>query len=105
MNSGMRRLHIFLAVVTICSTCGFAQKVNVGFDKSADFSKYKSYTLQEPSTPISRPLLYASVVGSIKHELETKGLAGMEHNADLTVIAEGAIDYGLSSPVGATADS
>ncbi len=105
MDSGMKRLHIFLAVVTICSTSGFAQKVKVGYDKSADFSKYKSYTLQEPATPISRPLLYASVVGSIKHELEARGLAGIDHNADLTVIAEGAIDYGLSSPMGATADS
>jgi Domain of unknown function (DUF4136) len=105
MNSAMRNLQVFLIVVTMCATCSLAQKVKTGYDKSADFSKYKSYTLQEPATPISRPLLYASVMGSIKHELETKGLAGMDHNADLTVIAEGAIDYGLSSPVGATADS
>jgi len=89
----------------MCSTFALAQKVKVGYDKGADFSKYKSYTLQEPTTPISRPLLYASVMGTIKHELETKGLAGAQQDGDLTVIAEGAIDYGLSSPVGATADS
>ena len=105
MNSGMKRLPILLVLATMCSTSGLAQKVKVGYDKSADFSRYKSYTLLEPTTPISRPLLYASVMGTIKHELETKGLAGAPKDGDLTVIAEGAIDYGLSSPVGATADS
>jgi Domain of unknown function (DUF4136) len=105
MNSAMRKLQVLLMVVTMCSTCGLAQKVKVGYDKSADFSRYKSYTLQDPSAPVSRPLLHASVMGSIKHELETKGLAGVQKDGDLTVIPEGGLDYGLSSPVGATADS
>jgi Domain of unknown function (DUF4136) len=105
MNSAMRKLQVILAVVAMCSTCAHAQKVKVGYDKSADFSKYKSYTLQEPSAPISRPLLHASVMGSINHGLETRGLAGVQKDGDLTVIPEGGLDYGLDSPVGATADS
>jgi Domain of unknown function (DUF4136) len=101
----MRKPQVLLIVVAMCSTCALAQKVKVGYDKSADFSKYKSYTLQEPSAPVSRPLLHASVMGTINHELETKGLAGVQKDGDLTVIPEGGLDYGLDSPVGATADS
>jgi Domain of unknown function (DUF4136) len=84
-------------------TCGFAQKVKVGYDKSVDFSKYKSYTWQEPGTE-SRPFLYATVAGSIRSELEAKGLARMEKDGDLTVITSGGIGYGLSG-AGVTADS
>ena len=105
MNSGLSKPRILLLVTALCTTGGFAQKVKVGYDKSADFSKYKSYTLSEPPVPSSRPLLYASVVGSIQHELEGKGLTSKQQDGDLTVIAEGAIDYGLSSPLGATADT
>jgi hypothetical protein len=105
MNSDLRKLQVLLAVVTFSITCGFAQKVKAGFDKSADFSKYKSYTLQEPPTPSNRPILYASVVGSIQHELEGKGLASVQKDGDLTLIAEGGLDYGLNSPLGATADT
>ncbi len=105
MNSAMKKIQVLLIAVTMCSTCGLAQKVKVGYDKSADFSKYKSYTLQDPSAPVSRPLLHASVMGSINHGLESKGLAGVQKDGDLTVIPEGGLDYGLNSPVGATADS
>ena len=91
----MRKLPFVLVVVMLSVTFGFAQKVKVGYDKSVDFSKYKSYTWQEPGTE-SRPFLYATVAGSIRSELEAKGLARMEKDGDLTVIAIGAVGYGLS---------
>jgi hypothetical protein len=105
MNSDLRKLQVLLVFVTFFVTNNFAQKVKVGYDKSVDFSKYKSYTLQEPPVPSSRPLLYASVVGSIQHEFEGKGLTSMPKDGDVTIIAEGGLDYGLSSPIGATADT
>ncbi len=96
MNSDVRRLRVLLIVVMLSVPCGFAQKIKVGYDKSVDFSKYKTYTLKIPP-PSSRPLLHASVVGSIKNWLESKGLASIENGGDLTVIAAGSLDYGLSS--------
>jgi hypothetical protein len=105
MNLLARNVSTLLVVVVLGIPCGFAQKVKVGYDKSADFSKYKSYTLQEPPVPSSRPLLYASVVGSIKNELEAKGLASVEKDGDLTVIANGGLDYGVPSALNVTADS
>ena len=51
MNSDMRRLKIVMVVMTLLIPCGgLAQKIKVGYDKGADFSKYKSYTLQLPAT-------------------------------------------------------
>jgi hypothetical protein len=105
MNLKSRWVLIFLAIVTLSCTCGLAQKIKTGYDKTADFSKYKSYTLQEPATTPSRPLLYASVTGTIRKEIEAKGLANAEKDGDLTVIPKGGLGYGIESPVGSTADS
>ena len=105
MNSEMRKLQVLLALVALSAACGFAQKVKVGFDKGADFSKYKSYTLRQPPTTPSRPILYESVVGSIKKELEAKGLTSVERDGDLTLIPTGGVGYGLEAPPGLLSDT
>ena len=64
---------VFLVALT---TVGFAQKVKVGYDKSMDFSKYKTYTWAPLGVPITRPLLYQTIVNTIDGELESKGEAG-----------------------------
>ena len=99
------KIRVLLVIGTLSIPPGFAQKVKVGFDKSADFSKYKSYTLQEPATPSSRPLLYFSLAGTIKKDLEAKGLVNTEKDGDLTLLANGGMDYGLNSELGFTSDS
>ena len=50
------------------SSTAFAQKVNVGYDKSVDFSRYKTYTWAEPAMPPTRPMLYSTVVGIGRRE-------------------------------------
>jgi hypothetical protein len=104
VKSGMRNLCVLL-VTTLFVSCGFAQKVKTGYDKNADFSKYKSYTLQEPGATPTRPLLYASVMGSIKNEIESKGLVSKDKDGDLTVIPNGGFDYGMGTTSGFTSDS
>jgi hypothetical protein len=101
----MRNLPFLVASAVLLVPCGFAQKITVGYDKSADFSKYKSYSLQPPVTPSSRPLVYASVVGTIQKELEAKGLVNVPKDGDLTLIANGDLGYGLSSTEGLLSDS
>ena len=104
MNSGMRKLPILLLVL-MSATCVFAQKIKVGYDKNADFSKYRSYTWHAPPITQNRPLLYANVIGSIRSELETKELVSKDNDGDLTLIAHGGIDYGFGSSSGVTDDS
>jgi hypothetical protein len=82
MNFELIKLWAFLLIAVIPGTNGFAQKVNVGYDKSANFSRYASYTWAEPEVSPSRPLLYASIVGSIDHELKAKGLTRTDSGGD-----------------------
>jgi Domain of unknown function (DUF4136) len=87
-------------IVLVIATSGFAQKVKIGYDKSTDFSKYKSYTWAKLQTPITQPLLYETVVGSIDQELNAKDFKRVETNGDLTLIAAGGIEYGSNLGAG-----
>lgn len=95
-----RELWIGLYAITLFIPVAFGQKVQVGFDKSVDFSRYKSYTVADPGIQPSRPLLYASIVGSIDHELNSKGFSRIHSDGDLILIPEGGAEYGLNRPAG-----
>jgi hypothetical protein len=88
-------------IVGVVTTSGFTQKVKVGYDKSADFSKYKTYTWAKPEKPPERPMLYEVVVGDIDYELKAKGLERTDKNGDLILVAGGGIGFGSNMPVGA----
>jgi uncharacterized protein DUF4136 len=81
MRTARTLLFVTLAVVT----AAFAQKIKTGYDKSADFSGYKTYawTQQQPS-PI-QPLVATIIVGDIDHELAAKGLRKVEKDPDVLV--------------------
>lgn len=100
MNIELSKLILCLLVAAIPTTSAFGQKVSVGYDKSADFSKYASYTWAEPSSPPARPLLYASIVGSIDQELKAKGLVRTDSAGDLILIPAGGMEFGLTSVAG-----
>jgi len=99
-----RAFQILLVAGLLAAGC-FAQKVTVGYDKSVDFSKYKTYTFPEPDTGTGRPILYMNVVSTIRSELEAKGLVSVDKGGDLTVIAKGGFAYGSISDAGITSDS
>jgi hypothetical protein len=95
-----------ICLLIVISPMAFAQKVKVGYDKSADFSKFHSYSWAEPETPPARPFLYANVVGAVDEELKAKGLVNTASNADLILIPAGGMEFGLnaggSTPVAPT---
>jgi hypothetical protein len=90
-------LYVFLSALT---TTTFAQKVKVGYDKSVDFSRYKTYTWTEPAMPPTRPMLYATVVGTVEDELKKKGLQSVDKNGDLILMPAGGIEFGINTAVG-----
>jgi len=94
---GKTWVFLLMASLPISSS---AQKVKVGYDKSTDFLKFKSYTLTEPSPPPSRPLLYMSIVGSITGELKAKGFVRAEKDGDLILIPAGGMEFGLNMAAG-----
>lgn len=95
MLNRRNRLCVGLLVVAL-SIFAPAQKVKFGYDKSVDFSKYKTYTLEEPATPPARPMLYATVVTSIDAEMNSKGFERVEKDGDLTLQLAGGVDFGIS---------
>jgi Domain of unknown function (DUF4136) len=79
-------------------TSGLAQKIKVGYDKSADFSKYKTYTWAKPQAPVAKPFLYENVVGEVDDDLKAKGLQRTDKDGDLTLVAAGGIGFGYNMP-------
>jgi hypothetical protein len=88
-------------LVVVLAAASFAQKVKVGYDKSADFSKYKTYTWAEPGMPPTRPLLYATIVSAIDGQLNSKGFTRLEKNGDLILVPEGDIGFPIEFSAGA----
>jgi Domain of unknown function (DUF4136) len=100
MNLRKHRSWIGLWVTAFAITNAFAQKVQVGYDKSVDFSRYKSYRVAEPGVQPTRPLLYASIVGSIDHELRSKGFTRTQSDGDLILLPEGGAKFGVNQATG-----
>lgn len=90
-----RRL-IALSLLTIGSVFCYAQKVKVGYDKSANFSKFKTYNWTEPAMPAVRPVVFEAVVARTDVELQTKGLRRVSKEGDLTLTPAGGIDFGFA---------
>jgi hypothetical protein len=88
---------VLLASLTVNTV---SQKVAVGYDKSADFTRFKSYTWAEPCMPVTRPRLYETVIYSVDYELKSKGVAKVENNGDLILIPSGAMEFGLNQAAG-----
>ncbi len=95
-----RKIWISLLILALPPVSAFAQKVDMGYDKSADFSKYKTYTWAQPSRPPSRPMLYAVIEGTIDYELKAKGLVRTESNGDLIVAPAGGMEFGINQATG-----
>ena len=99
MNLHSRRVPVSLLLLLL-PVIALAQKVKTGYDKSVDFKRYTSYTLAEPGSPPTRPMLYAAVVGSIDHQLQSKGLTKTQSNGDLILIPAGGMEFGLNTAAG-----
>jgi hypothetical protein len=99
MSKIRSKVWFWLFLFALSSTA-FAQKTKVGYDKSADFSRYKTYTWAEPAMPPTRPMLYSTVVASVDDNLKSKGLQRVDKNGDLTLNPAGGIEFGISSAAG-----
>jgi hypothetical protein len=66
-----------------------AQKVEIGYDKSADFSQFKTYSWVPRTVPPTNPLLATMINNNIEYELQQKGLRKVESDPDLLVKSYG----------------
>jgi hypothetical protein len=80
------------AILLLTAAAAEAQKIETGYDKSADFSRYKTYAWIPRTTPATNPVLAAIVNHDIEYELNQKGLRKVDDNPDLLVQCYGGAD-------------
>ena len=68
-----------------------AQKIHVNYDKTVNFSNFKTYAWA-PQSAVAHPMLAADIVGAIDDELTARGLRKLDTNSDLIVQVYGSVD-------------
>ncbi len=88
---------IALAVPALLS----GQKIKVGYDKSVEFTRFKTYSWGQLDAA-RMPLLRLNIIGAINEQLAAKGLVEVKENADLVVTyagdLTGELNQGVSAP-------
>jgi Domain of unknown function (DUF4136) len=88
---GAKSVALLCPLVLFACGGAQAQKIKVEYDKSVDFTKYKTYGI-DPVDNASRPMLQLAIQGAIEHDLNRLGLTKVASNPDLFVQMYGAID-------------
>ena len=91
----VKTIYVCLLIVAF-QLAAPAQKIRVGYDKSADFVRFKSYSWGQPEMPVTRPILYATIIGSVDAQLKAKGLERVERDGDLVLMPAGGMEFGLN---------
>jgi len=87
-------IAVLLVTSLFCATAS-AEKIRVHYDKSIDFSKYKTYGWA-PVGAVAHPMLALDIVGAVDQEMASRGLTKVPSNPDLLVQIYGAVDSEVS---------
>jgi uncharacterized protein DUF4136 len=68
-----------------------AQKTSYDFEKTADFTAFKTYAFKD-GTPVGQSLIDARIVSAIETQLAAKGFTKAEANPDVFVVYHMAFD-------------
>ena len=84
-------MKMLLSVLLLLIPLGVnAQKVAVGYDRSADFSKFKTYSWTK-GVPARNPQIDQQIISIIDQQLEAKGLHRTNEKADVNVSYHAAV--------------
>src|ERR1700736_2099632 len=72
-------------IVLFSATASLAQQVKTDYDRSADFSRYKTYSWEKVQT--QDPLWVDRIKSAVNAELTAKGFAEVEAGGDVSVVA------------------
>jgi hypothetical protein len=87
-------LHRTLAIALVTALApaiALAQKTTYDFDKTAQFTQFKSYALQD-GTPTKNVLIDKRIVGAIETQLAAKGFVRNDASPDVFVVFHVAFD-------------
>ena len=85
------RLVLVLCFLATVAGGAQAQKIKVEYDKSLDFSKFKTFAIDPVENP-SKPMLRLAIQAAVQDDLTKRGLKLVTDNPDLWVQMYGAID-------------
>ncbi len=80
-------IALFLLVTPVA-----AQKVKVNYDKTADFTKFKTYSWTR-GVPAANPRINEIIINAVEQNLAAKGLTKIDKGGDLLVSIAVAIEY------------
>lgn len=83
---------LLLLTFFVVATPVAAQKTKVNYDKTADFSKFKTYSWTR-GVPANNPAINQIIVDSVDQNLAARGLTKMDNGGDLLVSVAVAIEY------------
>src|SRR4051812_38443319 len=91
-----RRVLVFAMIVLCTAVLAFAAKIKVDFDKTANFTAYKTYAWGKNFEP-QRPGANIVLTGAVDYELQGRGLRQQDiEHADLIVRYEVAGDTDMA---------
>ncbi|HSB09793.1 MAG TPA: DUF4136 domain-containing protein [Blastocatellia bacterium] len=96
-ESAMKASRIIVSVCFLLLGAGsaLAQQVTVDFDRSADFSRYKTFAWAM-GNPAKNPMVHQRIIAGIEAQLVAKGLRKVESNPDIVVTYHAATDTQVS---------
>ena len=95
----MIRLAALLALGVLVASPVYAQKPNIQWDKSYDFSKVKTFMWQPPSAPSleeENPFMHKFISDAITTELQNVGFVETTENPDVYVTYHGSVNTEVS---------
>jgi len=84
MNA-QRTIFASLGVTLLLASASFAQQVKTDYDRSTDFSHYKTYSWEKVQT--SDPLWVDRIKEAVNSALATKGLTPVASGGDIAIVA------------------
>jgi Domain of unknown function (DUF4136) len=91
-----RAQFLLCLLIVLASVGAQAQKIKVEYDKSLDFSKFKTFAL-DLKQDSAKPMLRAAILAAVQDDLLKRGLKQVNDNPDLFVQVYGAVDSDFSA--------
>jgi hypothetical protein len=81
-------------VILLCTVMVYAQKVEVGADRTVNLKKYKTYSWASGSST-SNPLIQKMIMDEVDREMTLKGLTKVALNAEINLVLWAATESDL----------
>ena len=86
-----KRLAALAVAAVLTPSLALAQKTSYDYDKSTDFTTFKTYAFKK-GTEVGQPLIDSRIVAAIETELAAKGLTKSDASPDVFVVYHTAFD-------------